>query len=420
MIPAIVMKTVGSRADAEALDRTDPLAHIRSRFIIPDGVVYLDGNSLGALPTGVSEHLSEVVVQQWGRDLITSWNEHGWMDMPARVGARIAPLIGALPREVVCADSTSVNVFKLLSAALRLRPDRHTILTDSGNFPTDIYIAGGLSEFLCRRAQLVIVEETALADAIDEDTAVVMATEVNYRTGRRHDMNAVTRAAQERGALVLWDLAHSAGALPVDLDGIGADFAVGCGYKFLNGGPGAPAFLYVAERHLDAFHSPLAGWLGHESPFAFDLEYRPARGIERTRVGTPPVLSMAALEAALSVFDDVEMSTVREKSLAMSELLIALIEKRCHGLDIELVTPRDPERRGSQVSVRHPEAYAVMQALIARGFIGDFRAPDIMRFGLAPLYLRFTDVWDTAETLREVLSSREFERPEYARRQRVT
>ena len=409
-----------TRQEAVDLDVRDDLAEHRDRFVLPEGVVYLDGNSLGALPQGVSERVRDVVEKQWGRDLITSWNTHGWMDLPARVGSRIARLIGARPDEVICADSTSVNVFKLLAAALERAPHRSVVLSDSGNFPTDLYVAQGLARLLPGHVELRVVDEKRLAGSIGEDTAVVMATQVNYRTGRLHDMAEITRLAHEHGALVLWDLAHSAGALPIALDELGVDFAVGCGYKYLNGGPGAPAFLYVAGSHLDHIQPPLSGWLGHEAPFDFDLEYRPAAGIERHRVGTPPVLSMAALDTALDVFDDVNLAAVREKSVRLSELFITLVEERCSDYGVELVSPREPEHRGSQVSFRHPEAYAVVQALIDRGIIGDFRAPDIMRFGLAPLYLRFVDVWDTAEELAAVLVSNAWDEPRFKRRAKVT
>lgn len=414
------MSHSSSRSDAERLDQDDPLKSLRDRFDLPSGVVYLDGNSLGALPKTVAERVSRVVTEEWGRDLITSWNAHGWMDLPARVGGRIAPLIGANPQEVVCADSTSINVYKLLAAALRFIPERGVILSDTGNFPTDLYVAQGLCEFLGGEARLEVVDEEKLIDAIDENTAVVMATHVNYRTGRRHDMQAITRRAHERGALMLWDLAHSAGAMPIELDAVGADFAVGCGYKYLNGGPGAPAFLYVAERHLDSVRPPLSGWLGHEAPFAFDLEYRPASGIERNRVGTPAVLNMAALDAALDVFDGVDLSRVREKSVALSEYFIELVEDGCSDFDVELVSPRDASARGSQVSFRHPQAYAVMQALIERGFIGDFRAPDVLRFGFAPLYVRYVDAWETAAALRDVLETAAWDQERFRVKSRVT
>jgi kynureninase len=409
-----------SRSDAERLDRDDPLKSLRGRFDLPAGVVYLDGNSLGALPKNVAERVHRVVTEEWGRDLITSWNRHGWMDLPSRVGGRIAPLIGAKPEEVVCADSTSINVFKLLAAALKLNPARSIVLSDSGNFPTDLYVAQGLGDLLGGTARLRVVDEERLVDSIDENTAVVMATHVNYRTGRRHDMQAVTRRARKQGALMLWDLAHSAGAMPIELDAVGADFAVGCGYKYLNGGPGAPAFLYVAERHLDSVRPPLSGWLGHEAPFAFDLEYRPASGIERNRVGTPAILSMAALDAALDVFDDVDMKRIRGKSVALAEYFIELVEERCGEFNVELVSPRNAAARGSQVCFRHPQAYAVMQALIERGFIGDFRAPDVLRFGFAPLYVRYVDAWDTAAALRDILETGTWDQERFRVKTRVT
>ncbi|NBF40032.1 MAG: kynureninase [Spirochaetes bacterium] len=414
------MRHSTSRSDAERLDRDDPLKSLRGRFDLPAGVVYLDGNSLGALPKNVAERVYRVVTEEWGRDLITSWNLHGWMELPSRVGGRIAPLIGATTGEVVCADSTSINVFKLLAAALKLNPDRSTILSDSGNFPTDLYMAQGLGELIGGARRLRVVDEETLVDSIDENTAVVMATHVNYRTGRRHDMQAVTRRAHELGALMLWDLAHSAGAMPIELDAVRADFAVGCGYKYLNGGPGAPAFLYVAERHLDSVRPPLSGWLGHEAPFAFDLEYRPASGIERNRVGTPAILNMAALDAALDVFDGVDMKQVREKSVALAEYFIELVEERCGEFSVELVSPRNASARGSQVSFRHPQAYAVMQALIERGFIGDFRAPDVLRFGFAPLYVRYVDAWDTAAALRDILETGAWDQEKFRVKSRVT
>ena len=424
MIRLTKMKTPDTRTAFEELDKHDALGAYRDKFDLPGNIVYLDGNSLGALPHGVAERLRRVVEREWGTDLITSWNKHGWMDLPSRVGARIAPLIGAEPSEVVCADSTSVNVFKTLSAALELNPGRNVILSDSGNFPTDLYMAQGISRLLSDRpsgrVELKVVDETELESSVDENTAVVMATHVNYRTGRRHDMQALTRTAHEQGALMFFDLAHSAGAMPIELDRLGVDFAVGCGYKYLNGGPGAPAFLYVARQHAQRFRPPLSGWLGHEAPFDFDLQYRPAEGIDRNRVGTPPILSMVALDAALDVFDDVDMHTVREKSLRLGELFQQRVEHTCGPLGVELAGPRPAEQRGSQVSFRHGHAYPIMQALIERGYIGDFRAPDILRFGFAPLYIRYVDVWDTAETLREILENESWNQSRFKARAKVT
>jgi kynureninase len=405
-------------AEAARLDAVDPLASRRDLFEIPDGLIYLDGNSLGVLSRAARERVATVAAQEWGVSLIRGWTRHDWIDLPARVGDRIGRLVGAPAGSIVAGDSTSVNVFKLLAAALRLRPDRRVILSDSGNFPTDLYMAEGLADLLQRGHSLRIVEPEAAAGAIDDTVAVVMLTEVDYRTGRMHDMVELTRAAHAAGALTLWDLAHSAGALPVDLTGAGADLAVGCGYKYLNGGPGAPAFLFVAPPLQNEIVPPLSGWMGHAAPFAFDLGYTPARGIDRMRVGTPPVLSLAALDAALDAFDGVDMGAVRAKSIALSDLFIAEVEVRCP--DLVLASPRDGNARGSQVSFRHPDGYAIMQALIARDVIGDFRAPDIVRFGFTPLYLRYADVVRAAEILETVMSERLYDRPDYRARAKVT
>ncbi len=398
-------------SDARALDGADPLAPLRDRFSIPEGTIYLDGNSLGALPKSVADRMARVVAEEWGRDLITSWNRHDWIDLPRRVGERIAPLIGAEPGSVVVADSTSLNIFKLLAVATARSPEHRVIQTEAGNFPTDIYIAGGLASLTGHEVRIDDLS------AIGEDVAVVLVTEVNYRTGARHDMRALTARAHAAGATVIWDLCHSAGAFPVDLAGAGADYAIGCGYKYLNGGPGAPAFGYVAPRHQAGLRTPLSGWLGHATPFAFAPDYEPAEGIDALRAGTPPILSMSALDAALDAYDEVDMVAVRTKADALFDALTREVADRCP--EFELLTPRDPARRGTQVSLRHPEAYAIMQALIARGVIGDFRQPDIMRFGLTPLYLRFEDVFRAAEILAEVMSTRAWDRDEFKRKAKV-
>jgi kynureninase len=403
--------------DAEALDIADDLARARQLFDLPDGIVYLDGNSLGALPKGVKSRLADVVARQWGEGLIRSWNTHDWIDLPSRLGDRIGRLIGAPKRTVTVADSTSINLFKALSMALFLRPDRRVIVSEKGNFPTDIYIAEGLADLMGQGHQLRLVEPGQLATAITRDVAAVMLTEVNYKTGARHDMTAITAFAHEMGALTVWDLAHSAGALPVDLTTASADFAVGCGYKYLNGGPGAPAFIYVAPEHHYGLRQPLTGWLGHAAPFEFAADYRPAEGIEAMRVGTPPILSMSALDAAIDVFDGIDLNRVKAKADALFELFVT--EVKAQAPDLELVTPTDPARRGTQVSFRFSEGYAAMQALIARGVIGDFRGPDIMRFGLTPLYLRYADVWRAASILSQVMRRREWDRPEYRVRSKV-
>ncbi|MCW5729450.1 MAG: kynureninase [Alphaproteobacteria bacterium] len=408
------------RETCRRMDAADPLRRFRDAFRLPEGVIYLDGNSLGPLMPAVERRLGQVIAGEWGRGLIRSWNDAGWIGLPARAAARIARLIGAAPDEVAVADSTSINLFKLLAGALALRPARRIILSERGNFPTDLYVAEGLAGLLGRGHELRLAEAGALMAALDEDVAVLLLTEVDFRTGRRHDMRALTRAAHDRGALVLWDLAHSAGALPVDLAAADADMAVGCGYKYLNGGPGAPAFLYVRRDLQEQMATPLAGWMGHAAPFDFVPGYRPARGIQRFLCGTPPILSLVALDAALEIWDEVDLAALRAKSLSLCELFIALVEARCGGHGLHLVSPREPERRGSQVSFAHAEGFAIVQALIARGAIGDFRSPDIMRFGFAPLYLRHEDVYDAVEMLAEVLNGREYEDPRHRVRGSVT
>ena len=408
------------RAACVALDARDPLAGMRERFHLPEGLVYLDGNSLGPLPLTVRDRLREVVDREWGDGLIRSWNQAGWIDLPARVGGRIAPLIGAAADEVIVADSTSLNLFKLLAAALRLRPERRVILSQRGNFPTDLYMAQGLIALLDAGYELRTVSPDEVLDAIDEDVAVLMLTHVDYHSGRMYDMAGVTAAAQAAGALMLWDLAHSAGAVPIDLAGCGADLAVGCGYKYLNGGPGAPAFLFVRRDLQPAVDQPLSGWLGHALPFEFSPEYRPAAGMIRHLCGTPPVLSLAALDEALALWSQVDLAQVRAKSVALCELFIALVEARCGGHGLRLTSPREASERGSQVCFAHEEGYAMIQALIARGVIGDFRTPDVLRFGFSPLYVGYADVWDAVKVMREVLEGRAWDRSEYKARAAVT
>ena len=411
-----------SLESALARDAEDRLAPHRDAFALPDGVIYLDGNSLGALPRNVAARVASTLEREWGHGLIRSWNEAGWIDLPARVGARIAPLIGADPACVVAADSTTVNLFKTVSAALALRPNRRRIVTETRNFPTDNYIAEGVIRQCGGRHELVhAADADAVIDCLDADTAVLMLSHVNYRDGAIHDMARLTRAAHEAGALVIWDLAHSAGVLPLDLARCGVDFAVGCGYKFLNGGPGAPAFLYAAARHHGGFAQPLSGWFGHADPFGFDPHYRPAGDITQYLCGTPPVISMVALEAALELWDKVDLRDVHAKSQALTDFFIELVEARCAGHGLTLVSPRDAARRGAQVSLSHPTAgYAIISALIADGVIGDFRAPDILRFGFAPLYTRFADVWHAVDRLAAILDGRLWDRPEFHARRTVT
>jgi len=410
-----------TREDLAARDAADPLKTFRDRFDIPDGLIYLDGNSLGPLLNSVRDRVSDVVSREWGQDLITSWNKNHWMELAARIGAKLAPTIGAEAHEVLAADSTSINIFKLLSAGLKMRPGRRVILSEAGNFPTDLYMAEGLVSLLGGAYSLRLMDKAEnLADFLDDDVAVVMITQVDYRTGRKLDMTAVTRQVQDAGALMLWDLAHSAGAFPVDLNGAKADFAVGCGYKYLNGGPGAPAFLFVADRHQATIQPALSGWLGHANPFAFTNSYAPANGIARHTVGTPPVLSMSALDEALSLFADVAMEDLLLKSRQLTGLFITLVEQECAGFGLELATPREDAARGSQVSFRSQNGYPIMQALIARKVIGDFRDPDIMRFGFAPLYISYTDVWDAVAVLRDVLETGAWDASAFKQRAAVT
>jgi kynureninase len=407
--------TEPGRDDATALDREDALAAFRERFVLPDGVIYLDGNSLGPLPKATRSRVTEVMEREWGRSLIRSWTEHGWIDLQFRIGEKFGRLIGAAAGTTVVADSTSVNLFKLLAAALQRRPGRTVILTEDGNFPTDLYVAQGLAALLRDGHEVRAVADVAAA--IDARTAVLMLTHVNYRSGAMHDMAALTRVAHAAGALVLWDLSHSVGAVPLRLEADGVDFAVGCGYKYINGGPGAPAFLYVAKRHQHDLRLPLTGWLGHAEPFAFESCYRPASGIARTVVGTPPILSLAALEVGVDIALEAPMPLVREKSLRLADMFIALMERET---EFRLLTPRAPDARGSQVAFAHPDGDAIMQALIERGPIGDFRTPDVLRFGLAPLYVRYVDVWDAVTALRDVMRTEAWRDARFRQRRSVT
>lgn len=399
-----------TREACAALDRDDPLAERRALFFLPEGVIYLDGNSLGAMPKAVRGRIAQAVDREWGQDLIQSWNTADWINLPARVGAKIAPLIGADVDEVIAADSTSVNLFKLAAGALGLRPGRKVIVSEPGNFPTDLYILQGLRD-LIPGVELRIVEPSRLHEALDQDVALLLLTHVHYKTGRVHDMGALTARAHEVGALAMWDLSHSAGALAVDLNGCNADLAVGCGYKYLNGGPGAPAFLFIAKPLQAKFQSPLTGWMGHARPFAFSDDYAPAAGVLRGLCGTPSVLGLTTLEAALGAFDGVEMAQVRAKSMALGDLFLDLVEDRCEGF--VPACPTDARLRGSQVALTHEHGYPIMQALIARKVVGDFRAPDVLRFGFTPLYVRYVDVWDAVDRLAAVMASGEWREPRF-------
>jgi len=424
------------REDFQQLDRGDPLTALREQFVVPDGLIYLDGNSLGVLPRATAARVAGVLEREWGQGLIGSWNAASWIDLPQRIGNKIARLVGALEDELVVADSTSVNLYKVLSAAVQIvredAPARGVVVSERSNFPTDLYIA----ESVCRQHgwRLELLEHDTLADRLGcGDVALLMLTHVNYRSGRMHDMGALTRAAHDAGALTVWDLAHSAGAVPVDLHAAQADFAIGCGYKYLNGGPGAPAFVWAHPRHAGRFRQPLSGWMGHAAPFAFVPDYRPASGIARYLCGTPPVLSLAALEcgvdSVLAAAPLGGMAALRSKSIALTERFIELVETRCAGHGLELVTPRAAAARGSQVCLARAEGgYAIVQALIARGVVGDFRegdkaregVPDILRFGVTPLYTRFVDVWDAVEQLRQVLDGGEWREARFNQRAAVT
>ncbi|MGB9751739.1 MAG: kynureninase [Roseiflexus castenholzii] len=409
-----------SRTTLITRDAADPLARFRDLFHMPDDLIYLDGNSLGPLPKRTVERMQQVVQDEWGRLLIRGWTACDWINAPSRIGGKIARLIGAHPDEVICADSTSVNLFKTLAAALALKPGRHVILSTPDNFPTDLYMAQGLIRHLGGVHELRLVDGERIEDHLNDQVAVLLLTHVNYKTGRMYDLAHLTQRAHACGALTLWDLAHSAGAVPMDLNGAEVDFAVGCGYKYLNGGPGAPAYLFVARQWQSVFSQPLSGWMGHATPFAFDPVYEPAPGIGRYLCGTPPILSMAALECGIDLLLDADMQQIRAKSLALTDLFIQLVEMRCAGYGLELMTPRDHAIRGSQVSFRHPQGYALMQALIAAGVIGDFRAPDIVRFGFAPLYLRFVDVWDAVDRMLHILEARAWDREEFRQVKQVT
>lgn len=395
------MKTL---QDVRDLDARDPLAGFRDRFEIPAGMIYLDGNSLGVMPKSAPERMAQVVKEEWGRDLITSWNRHDWIGLPRRLGAKIAGLIGAKPHEVVVADSTSINIFKCLSAALQLNPERNVILSEAGNFPTNVYMMQGLAANSGGR----IVEKRVATDQIEasltDDVAVLLITQAHYKSGYLHDMQAITARAQAKGILVIWDLCHSAGALPIDLNACKADLAVGCGYKYLNGGPGAPAFIFVAERHQEKVLPVLSGWLGHASPFSFVDEYTPAPGIDRFKCSSPSILAMSALECGLDIAIEADMDQVRAKSVRLCELFIEQVEARVGEQGFALASPRDAAIRGSQVSFHHENGYPIMQALIENGVIGDFRDPDILRFGFTPLYVSHEDVWRAAEVLERIMT----------------
>ena len=406
-------------------DRLDPLAPLKQEFFLPEGVIYLDGNSLGVQPKAAVARAGEVLNQEWAVGLIRSWNTANWFELPRRLGNKLARLLGAGDDEVVVTDTTSLNIFKALAAALRIQqadhPERRVIVSERDNFPTDLYMIEGMIDLLQQGYELRLIDdELPLERALRDDVAVLLLSHVNYRTGALYDMAAVTGQAHRHGVLTIWDLAHSAGAVPVNLRAAEADFAVGCTYKYLNGGPGSPAFIWVAERHQDRFWQPLSGWWGHNRPFDMATAYEPAHGIRRFLCGTQPILSMSLVECGLDVALKADMAAVRAKSVALTELFIKLVEERCGHHPLTLITPRDAARRGSHASFRHPNGFAVMQALIARGVIGDYREPEVLRFGITPLYLGYADIWDAVETLRDILDRGSWDRAEFCRRAAVT
>ena len=404
-----------------ALDKADTLANKRDEFDLPADTIYLDGNSLGALPKAVKSRVAEVVSQQWGSHLIRSWNDHQWIDLPTQVGEKIAPIIGADKGQVICCDSISVNLFKLLSSALSLNSERNVVLSTEDNFPTDLYMVQGLSELLGPDlCQLKLVSEQNIEQSLNDSVAVLLLTQVNFRTGKLLDMHKITQLAHEKGVLVIWDLAHSAGAIPVELDDCNADFAVGCGYKYLNGGPGSPAFLYVAKRHQAAVKQPLSGWMGHAKPFAFDAKYQRANNINQYLCGTPSVIAMSALDAALDVWQDVDISKIREKSIALADVFIKLVQTHSCLRDLHLCSTENSSQRGSQLAFSHTDAFAICQALIEKGVIADFRAPNILRFGFTPLYTSFEDIYQAVTILAEVVKTQLYTQPRFNLAGKVT
>ncbi len=408
-----------SLEDARGRDVADPLRTLRDRFLIPEDLIYLDGNSLGALPKDTVKSQEDVVRRQWGASLIRSWNDHRWIDAPQRVGAMIAGLIGAKPHEVIVTDSVTVNLFKLITAAARLSPARPVLLSEAGNFHTDLHVASGAVEAVANM-RLEIVPRDKVEEAVGPNTNLLLLTHVHYKSGARFDMGPVTASARQAGARTIWDLSHSAGAVPLELNADGVELAVGCGYKYLNGGPGAPAFLYVAESLQEALVPMLRGWMGHATPFAFSDDYVPAPGTTRFLAGTPPILSLTALETGVQSFRDVGMGSVWAKSVALFDLFATLVDERCAGHGLQCISPADPERRGSHISFRHPNAFEICQALIEDGVIGDFRAPDVLRFGITPLYLGYEEIWTAVDRLSRILVEGRWREPRFAVRGKVT
>ncbi len=405
-------------------DAEDELANLKSQFDLPQGVIYLDGNSLGAKPIKSMDCAQQVINQQWGTDLINSWNKAGWWDLPVRLGNKIGQLVGARENETVVTDTTSMNLFKVLATAIGIQqqhPTRKTIIAERDSFPTDLYMIEGFMALINQGYKLQLIDQPEdLPQYLDEQTAVVVLSHVNYRTGYLHDMAAVNQAAHAQGALIIWDLCHSIGAVPIDLNGSNSDFAIGCTYKYLNGGPGSPAMLWVHSRYQTAFNQPLSGWWGHAKPFAMDVSYTPADNVRRYLCGTQPIVSMSLVECGVDIFLQTDMQALRQKSLRLTDVLIQLLEQECAGYDLTLITPREHLHRGSHISVRHPHGYAIVQALIARGVIGDYREPEVIRLGVTPLYLSFCDIWQAVQHLKQVLVSQEWAQPQFQTRRQVT
>ena len=408
--------------DIKSLDDVDPLSEYREEFYLPKNTIYFDGNSLGPVPTKTIENLNKTINEEWGRDLINSWNKADWINLPQTLGNKIAPLLGAKSGEVVVVDSTSVNLFKVLTSALRLNNNRKKIVSESTNFPSDLYILEGVNGMLSNQYECLLIEDDDIdiEEYIDSSIAVVMLSHINYKTGRISNMKKITDYAHKKGALVVWDLSHSVGVIPMDLHNIGVDFAVGCTYKHLNGGPGAPGFLYVHSDLIEKVSQPLSGWLGHSDPFAFDRKYVPANNINKFICGTPSILSYKAVESGLDVFDGISMEQVRKKSTQLSELFIELIEQECGEFGFKLFSPNDASQRGSQISYRHKNAYPIMQSLISRGIIGDYREPNILRFGISPLYMRYEDVWSAIMCLKNIMQANEWDSSNFKIRNYVT
>lgn len=405
----------------KAMDHGDALASLRDEFLLPEHTIYLNGNSLGALTKKSRERVSDVVDQQWGNKLVSSWNTHHWIDLPITTGEKIAPLLGAAPGQVICCDSVSVNLFKVLTACLALMPERHILLTETGNFPTDLYVAGGLQDLVTtERCKVEAVSSATLLSALKKEVAVLLLTQVNFRSGAKHDIQALTEAAHSHGILVVWDVSHSVGVMPLELDAWGVDFAIGCGYKYLNGGPGAPAFIYANKRHLNKLQQSLQGWMGHRAPFDFSADYHPADGVTRFLTGTPAILSLASLDAAMDVFAETEVAQIHQKSIALSSLFLNLVASTPCLKDFSLESPEQASARGSQLAYSHPQAYAICRALHGRGVIADFRSPDVIRFGFSPMLLRFEDIWNSVVALSEVMEKGLFEEPELHKKLKVT